>query len=103
MTRSANDCWLQVPPAVESSSAIDDFARQRADIQTCIDALPESDRLIVFFDSPHGNPIHREVVSTPDGIPVERHGDRGGWERVRLESGVDAWVEQETVARLLLD
>jgi hypothetical protein len=100
---SANECWVDVAPADESEPAIDAFRRQRADIQTCIDALPENDRIVVFFDSPGGNPILRAVVSTPDGIPVELRGNRDGWQQVRLESGTSAWIEQDAVALLHLD
>jgi hypothetical protein len=103
MTHSASECWLHVAPADESVPAIDAFQQQRADIQTCIDALPEDDRIVVFFDSPGGNPILRGLVSTPDGIPVELRDNRDGWQQVRIESGISAWVEREAVALLDLD
>jgi hypothetical protein len=102
MSHSANECWLKVRSLVDNGDVMDEIQRQRADIQACISALPESDRLVVFFDSPNGNPIHRELTSTPDGIPVERIRASDGWEYVRLPSGIAGWVQDDMVALLYL-
>jgi hypothetical protein len=102
MSHSANECWQNVRPALDNGDVIDEIQRQRSDIQACISSLSETDRLVEFFDSPNGNPIHYELTSTPDGIPVETIRARDGWEYVRLASGVAGWVQDERVALLYL-